>query len=65
MQYPFLTALTRPSNIAFFISPVHLRRAFLCTAGVAGVVGVAITLLRLLQEVDEGTESVNCREGVS
>jgi hypothetical protein len=31
----------------------------------AGVVGVAVTLLRLLREVDEGIESVDRREGVS
>ena len=30
----------------------------------AGVAGVAVTLLRLLREVDEGVESVNRREGV-
>ena len=64
MQYPFLIALTRPFNIAFFILSVHLKRAFLRTAGVAGVAGVAVTLLRLLREVDEGVESVDCREGV-
>ena len=58
---PFPTASTRPSNIASSISPDHLRRAFLRTAGVAGV---AVTLLRLLREVDEGVESVDRREGV-
>ena len=30
----------------------------------AGVAGVAVTLLRLLREVDEGVESVDRREGV-
>src|SRR6266704_1098408 len=60
-QNPFLTASMRPFNIASSISPVHLIRVFLCPAGVAGV---AVALLRLLQEVNEGVESVDRKEGV-
>jgi hypothetical protein len=43
--------------ILFFIIAINLFSA--------GVVGVAVTLLRLLREVDEGIESVDRREGVS
>jgi len=54
-------ALTRPSNIASSILSVYLKRAFLCLAGVAGV---AITLLRLVREVGKDVGIVNRREGV-
>jgi len=62
MQYPFQTALTRPSNIASSISVVHLIRGFFAFAGVAGVAGVAVALLRPLRKLGEGVEGVD-REG--
>ena len=62
-------ALTRPSNIAFFILLVYVKRAaLLCpmgVAGVAGVAGVIVTLLRLVWKVGEGVKNVNRQEGVS
>ena len=54
----------RPSNIASFISSVHLKRVYLCRAGVAGVAGIDITLLRLVREVGKDVGNVDCREGV-
>ena len=51
----------RPFNIASSISSVHLKRAFLCPTGVAGV---AVALLRLVREVGKDIEIVDRREGV-
>src|SRR6266702_4066917 len=63
-QNPFLTASMRPFNIASSISPVHLIRVFLCPAGVTGVGGVAVALLRLLREVSKDIQSIDRKEGV-